>query len=99
MKDEIRREKEVQQQDVLAGNDFVYLGNGPKATGAAVGWRTAPNIYFKCVLCDYLMASDPFKDDECFCGAMYKDAMAGRFGSNLRDAGIEVYEAHPKETT
>ena len=101
MQEEDRLAKEIGQSELVAQNDFVYIGNGPKATrptrGSGGGWFSLPGLYLKCVLCGYMMDLDPLKDDGCFCGALYKEAMAGRLGSTLRDEGIEVYQAHPKE--
>jgi hypothetical protein len=35
-------------------------------------------------------ARDPPDDDECYCRDLTKDAAAGRFGSRLGDAAVEV---------
>lgn len=90
-----RLEKEQEQKDVFASKDFVYLGNGPNATGAGPGWRMTSSLYLKCVLCGYMMVLTADEDNGCFCGALSKDAMAGRLGSRLGDAAIEVYLAQP----
>jgi len=39
--------KKQEQQELLSSNEFVYLGNGWRATGGALGWRMSPGIYFK----------------------------------------------------
>jgi len=74
------------------GEKYEYLGNGCKATGADMGWRMSPDIYFRCIDCGYLMNGDPVKDDICECGKLYKDAISGRFGSRSGDDSIEVYQ-------
>lgn len=83
-------------QELLEDNELTYLGNGPKATGGTTGWAMSPDLYFKCVICGYLMQASTDDYDRCFCGAMSKDAAAGRFGSNLGDARIEVYRVSRK---
>jgi len=89
--------KKQEQQKLLDGNEFVYLGNGWRATGGTHGWRMSPGIYFKCVRCGYLMSAESTEQtDFCFCGTMSKDADAGRFGSVLGDDRIEVYRTAPK---
>ncbi|MGI8469569.1 MAG: hypothetical protein ACR2N3_14070 [Pyrinomonadaceae bacterium] len=87
--------KQEQQQNLLAENDFTYLGNGPQAT-SGFGWVMSANLYFKCVGCEYMMSGDSRKSDNCFCGAMSKDVDYGRFGSRFGDEKIEVYRISPK---
>jgi hypothetical protein len=41
------------------------------------------------------MSADPSEFDACICGAMFKDADAGRFGSSLGDQEVEVYRLKP----
>ena len=41
------------------GSGYMYLGNGPAATGAALGWRMTKDIYFRCKSCGYMMNGDP----------------------------------------
>ena len=88
--------KEEQQRRLRAEHELHYLGNGPAATGGERGWNMSRELYFRCVQCDYLMQADPSTYDDCFCGAMYKDADAGRFGSQFGDSQIEVYRLVPK---
>jgi hypothetical protein len=103
LKEEVAAAKRQEQHELQADNEFTYLGNGPKATGGAFGWHMASDLYFKCIRCGYLMgAATNLTDlaqmfDRCFCGAMSKDADAGRFGSDLGDEQIEVYRARPKQ--
>jgi hypothetical protein len=75
---------------------FVLLGRGPSATGRGPGWNMSRGLFFRCSRCDYLMPSDTGTTERCTCGALNKDADAGRFGSHLGDDAIEVYEARPK---
>ena len=98
MNDTDRLQKEREQEVLFAQNEFVYLGQGPYATGEGPGWRISESLYLKCVLCGYMMVLDACKDDGCFCGALNKDKYAGRLGSTLGDKGIEVYQACPKAT-
>ena len=88
-------EKRARQATLLEKSDLEFLGNGPAATGASGGWAMRRNLYFKCTSCGYFMPADPEAYDDCFCGRMYKDADAGRFGSALGDGGIEVNRAVP----
>lgn len=74
------------------GNQYKYLGNGCKATGADCGWRMSSTLYFRCVSCGYLMNGDSNVDDRCTCGKLCKDSGYGRFGSRLGDNAIEVYQ-------
>ena len=103
MEEETTAAKRQEQHELLADNEFIYLGSGPKATGGAHGWQMSSDLYFKCIRCDYLMhaatdMTDPAKMfDRCFCRAMNKDADAGRFGSVLGDEQIKVYRAKPKQ--
>jgi len=70
---------------------FEYLGNGPKATGSGLGWRMSALLAARCTSCDYYMSLDADTTDSCTCGALHKDADAGRFGSRLGDQAIEIY--------
>ena len=74
---------------------YAYLGNGPEATGGLSGWTMSTAFAARCTRCDYYMVLDPGRHDTCSCGAMYKDADAGRFGSTLGDDQIEVYHLKP----
>jgi hypothetical protein len=88
-------EKRARQATLLDKNDLDYRGNGPAATGGSDGWVMREDLYFRCTSCGYFMSADPSEYDACFCGRMYKDADAGRFGSSLGDDAIEVYRAVP----
>ena len=66
------------------------------ASSAVTLWAMSPELYFRCAQCDYFMSGDPSESDQCFCGAMSKDADYGRFGSDLGDAQIEVFRAEPR---
>ena len=70
---------------------FEYLGDGPKATGSGLGWRMSALLAARCTSCDYYMSLDADTTDSCTCGALHKDADAGRFGSRLGDQAIEIY--------
>jgi len=49
------------------------------------------SLYFRCIRCGCYMSAASDESCECFCGALYLDADASRFGSSLGDAQIEVY--------
>ncbi len=70
---------------------LVFLGNGPAATGGRTGWSMDADIVFRCVRCGELMTADPEVTATCRCGALHKDASAGRFGSVFGDDAIEVF--------
>ena len=93
-------EKQAVQQRLRDTNSFTHQGNGPGATRGSdddsAGWAMSPELYFRCAQCDYFMSGDPSESDQCFCGAMSKDADYGRFGSDLGDAQIEVFRAEPR---
>lgn len=87
--------KRAKQAELLSSSRFEYLGNGPDATGPEPGWRMNPNLFLKCTQCGYLLKADPTTSDVCFCHALHKDRDAGRVGSTLGDAAIEVYRRVP----
>lgn len=72
---------------------FTLLGRGPGATGRGSGWTMGRGRYFRCIRCDYFMPDKGDTTQRCSCGALSMDADAGRFGSQLGDDAIEVYEA------
>ena len=74
------------------GNQYKYLGNGCKATGADAGWRMFTDLYFRCIDCGYLMNGSAQEDDRCLCGKLSKDTGFSRLGSRLGDDAIEVYK-------
>ncbi len=76
--------------------DLELLGRGPAATRGETGWRMNQGHLFRCVQCDFFMLDQTEDCDTCFCGALHLDADAGRFGSDLGDAQIEVWRATPK---
>lgn len=82
---------------VRALYDLVLLGKGPAATGGASGWGMGRGHLFRCVQCDYFMPDQIEECDTCFCGALHLDTGAGRFGSDLGDAQIEVWRATPRQ--
>lgn len=89
--------KRGRQASLLEQNDLTHIGNGPTATGT-YGWRMGTGMhFFKCIQCGYFMDDDPDTYDECYCGALFRDADAGRFGSRLGDDAIEVYSATPHQ--
>ena len=76
----------------IEGVDYKYIRNGCDRTG----WTMAPDIFYRCIDCGYLMSGDPNMDDRCTCGKLSKDTGYGRFGSSLGDGAIEVYKKHDK---
>jgi hypothetical protein len=74
---------------------YEYLGNGPEATGDEAGWTMRDDLYARCTGCGNLMSLAPIQYSGCSCGALYKDPDAGRFGSVLGDAAIEIYRCCP----
>ena len=67
------------------------LGHGPAATGPGGGWSMAADLMFQCTACEGFLPADPTESGRCACGAMSKDADAGRLGSRLGDQAIAVY--------
>lgn len=76
---------------VLSPDHLDLLGHGPAATGGLTGWSMDADIVFRCIRCGDLMPADPDVTATCRCGALHKDADAGRFGSVLGDDAIEVF--------
>ena len=70
---------------------YEYLGYGPEATGSEAGWSMRDDLYARCTRCGNLISLDPMKYGDCPCGALHKDPDAGRFGSTLGDAAVEIY--------
>ena len=75
-------------------DDYRFLGNGPTATGSGAGWTMSAELYARCPRCRYLVSLSPTETAQCTCGALHKDADAGRFGSSLGDEAIEIYQRH-----
>ena len=73
------------------GAKYKYMGNGPTATGGNPGWSMSPDVFFRCIVCGYIMNGDPDVDDGCSCGKLHKDSGYGRLGSSLGDNAIEVF--------
>jgi hypothetical protein len=86
----------VDEENLRARYELRYLGNGPEGTGGGRGWRMSPTLLLKCPRCSHLISADPTTTDTCPCGAVHKDAGAGRLGSSFGDTGIEVFEASPR---
>ena len=85
-----------EQDELHKKYDFIYLGNGPAATGSSSGWTMSSSLYFKCIECGYMMCGDAQQSESCFCWKLHIDVDAGRFGSQLGDDKIEVYRAEPR---
>jgi len=77
----------------LAG--YRYLGRGPDATG----WSRSSARAYRCVRCGDVMPGDHADYFECRCGAMALDYGYSRFGSDLGDQNILVYEKSPAGPT
>jgi transposase len=86
----------VDQEKLRARYELHYLGNGPGATSGGRGWRMSPTLFLKCPRCSHLISADPTTTETCPCGALHKDADAGRVGSSFGDVDIEVFEAIPR---
>jgi len=71
---------------------FYFLVRGPDATGRIPGWQCKHRIFFRCAKCGAMMNSTVNEYFSCDCGSMYLDVDGGRFGSNLGDMNILVYE-------
>lgn len=70
---------------------YEFIGRGPGATGAPAGWSMTPYLFAECPRCGELLSLDPRETATCSCGALHKDADAGRFGSTLGDESIGIY--------
>ena len=68
-----------------------FVGIGPRATGTGGGWRMRADLFAQCPGCGAMLSLDPAESASCPCGGLYKDADAGRFGSNSGDEHIRVY--------
>jgi hypothetical protein len=79
----------LRRQLTLASLRFRHLQLGPPPTG----WPARPNLFYRCLNCGYITPSTPRDYDTCFCGAMSRDADAGRFGSDFGDGAIEMLES------
>jgi hypothetical protein len=82
------------------GNDhpedsYVYLGNGPAATGGGDGWNMSAELTARCRACGGFVSLDPTEYGNCPCDALHKDPNAGRIGSSFGDAAIEIYRHQP----
>jgi hypothetical protein len=88
----------VDEENLRARYELRHLGNGPMATGGGRGWRMSPTLFLKCPQCLHLVSADPTTTESCPCGALHKDADAGRIGSSFSDADIEVFEAAPRQS-
>lgn len=74
---------------------YTYLGNGPAATGPGPGWAMQADLFARCIRCGGFVSLDPTEYGDCACGAIHKDADAGRFGSSFGDQAIEIYRLDP----
>lgn len=66
---------------------MTLLGYGP----IDGGWPMRADIVFECTRCKGQLSGDPTVSGQCACGAMSKDADAGRLGSRHGDLAIAVY--------
>lgn len=87
--------KEEEQRELLAENTFVYLGNGPGATGGGRCWAMSDELSAKCIQCGYMMRLGVTETEYCSCSMLHKDVDWGRFGSILGDDNIEIYRVVP----
>ena len=76
-----------------APQGYVLLGHGPEATGSPAGWRMRADLFAECPQCGDLISLDPAESAACSCGSLFKDADAGRFGSDSGDAAIAIYRS------
>jgi hypothetical protein len=72
---------------------YGFLGRGPSATGAGVGWAMRADLFGRCYRCGDLLSLSPDEDQSCRCGCLHKDVDAGRFGSTAGDDSIAVYRS------
>lgn len=79
----------MRQDDAYPG--YHYRGNGPASTGDGTGRSMSAELAARCIRCGDFVSLDPTEYGECRCGAVHKDPDAGRFGSTLGDAAIEIY--------
>lgn len=70
---------------------YELIGHGPDATGATAGWSMRADLFAKCPRCGDLLSLDPRETASCSCGAVHKDADAGRFSSTFGDDSIAIY--------
>jgi hypothetical protein len=70
---------------------YDYLGSGPSATSGEPGSTMRGDLYARCTRCGDLLSLEPADGGQCACCALCKDPDAGRFGSTLGDAAIEIY--------
>jgi len=77
--------------DDSADPDYEYVGAGPTATGLGGGWNMDSVLAARCRRCRSFVSLDPAAYGDCKCGAIHKDPDAGRFGSVLGDAAIDIY--------
>lgn len=69
-----------------------FLGKGCKATGAAKGWDLSGDKVFQCSECfDYLSPSAMRDSGGCYCGNLFIDFDAHRFGADTGDDSIGVF--------
>ena len=73
------------------GDDYIYRGRGPKATGDGPGWNMRRDLIARCIDCGGFITLDPKTDEACACQKLSKDTGFGRFGSRLGDEAIEIY--------
>jgi len=70
-----------------------FIGKGPKATGPSGGWHFSKTRFFKCISCgDFINPAQMKNNGGCKCGKLFADIDHLRFGSDLGDDEIEVYE-------
>lgn len=48
-------------------------------------------LYARCPRCGGFISLSPTESAQCTCGALHKDADAGRIGSSFGDDAIEIY--------
>jgi hypothetical protein len=67
---------------------YRYLGRGPSESW----WSRSSKLIYRCVECGDVMKADHNDYFNCSCGSLHLDIDYGRFGSDLGDNNILVYE-------
>lgn len=71
---------------------YDYLGRGPAASSGGIGWKVAPDIYYRCVSCGDLITLHAAENGGCSCGKLDVDTDYGRFSAFFGDHNVLVYQ-------